>query len=181
MLDNQLWAIIITIIKAGLTSAGTPFSTLPVLQAEQPTQEGVPEGPAIFLTKLPDHRYGSVGRNDKWDEPNTKMVHTEKQQYESTFQVNALAIQDPANVNSLTAADIVNRVAAILQSDYAIVEFRKSDIGIQRIIEIRNPYFIDDKGRNEASPSFDFILSHKQVIISESPVVVTEEYNFNRV
>ena len=181
MLDNQLIKEIIVIIKAGLTAAGAPYSALLVKQSNQPTQQGVPTKSTVFLTKLFDHRHGSLRRDDVWDLDLEKMFHTETQIYETTFQIEALAIQNPADVNSLTASDIVNRVAAILQSDTALTSFWDKDIGIERIEEIRNPYFQDDKQRNEASPSFDFILTHKQVIITESPIVEDITYNFNRV
>lgn len=181
MLDNEIIQVIISIINAGLTAAGSSYAGLLVKQSNQPTQQGVPTKSTVFLTKLPDHRYGSLRREDKWDLDLLKMIHTETQQYESTFQIEALAIQNPKNINSLTAADIVNRVAAILQSDYALTTFRQNELGVERILDIRNPYFQDDKQRNEAVPSFDFILTHKQVIISESPIVETIEYNFNRV
>lgn len=181
MLDNQLIQVIISIINAGLTAAGTPYSKVLIKQSNQPTQQGVPTKSTVFLTKVFDHRYGSLRRNDEWDLDTLKMIHTETQQYESSFQIEALAIQNPADINSLTASDIVNRVAAILQSDFALTTFQDNDIGIERIIDARNPYFQDDKQRNEAVPSFDFILTHKQVIITESPIIESIEYNFNRV
>lgn len=108
------------------------------------------------------------------------MVHAENQQYETTFQVSALVAQNPANVG-LTASDYVNKVAAILSSSAAIVSFEAEAVGILRIGNVQNPWFLDDRERNEASPSFTFVLTHKQSIISYSPVVEEVDYQILRV
>lgn len=181
MLDNQLIAAIVGIIRAGLTAAGTPYSTAVVLQSFQPTQEGVPSVPSVFLHKLSDHRYGFLGRQDIYDEAHEIFTHTETQVYESMFQITTLVTQDPANVNQMTASDLANRVAAILQSDATIATLLTSDIQILRVTDVRNPYFTDDRDRNEANPSFDFTLTHKQIIISSTPVIESVEINFDRV
>ena len=125
--------------------------------------------------------YGYVERKDQWIEEDEIMRHTESQWYETVFQVDALAIQDPSNVTQLTASDIVNYVSSILQSDVALGTFKGQGVGILRITDIRNTPFVDDRDRFEYMPSFDFTLTHEQVIISESPVVLIEEFNIARV
>lgn len=174
MLDNVLIALIRTVIVAGLAVRG--LSAITVKQANQPTQVGVNTGSTIYLSKISDHRYGFLKRDDVWNDMTHVMDHTETQQYETVFQVNALAIQNPADTASLTASDIVNITAEILQSDVALATFRASDVGIERITDIRNPAFSDDTDRFEYSPSFDFTLTHKQVRITNSPTVNTFKY-----
>lgn len=129
---------------------------------------------------------GSIITNPDTGEPimiegDPYMRHTERQWYETTFQISGLAIQDPADVDSLTASDIVNIGISVMQSDATRAALRAKNIGILRVEDVRNPYFVDDKGRFEASPSFDFTLTHEQVIISESPIVQSFEANFKRV
>lgn len=183
MLDNQLIALVISIIKTGLTGLDLGV-VIGVKQAYQPTQQGTPVENTVLLHKIGDHRYGYPLRKDEWI-PDTDgsgvMTHTESQWYETTFQIDALAIQSPSNVTSLTASDIVNYVAAILQSDTALGALKAQGVGILRITEIRNVPFVDDRDRFEYHPSFDFTLTHEQVIISESPVISIEDFNIARV
>lgn len=174
MKDNDLFTNIKAVIDAGL--AANSVAGVQVIQNYQPTQEGVPDGPIVTMNKEPgDERYGSPQHVDKWDptanDGDGAMVHTETQILLSTFQVNALLPQAPNPSLNMTASDMLNLVAAILNSDAAIVTFQGLGLGVLRVTKVRNVPFVDDKGRNEFSPSFDFTLSHSQVIISTSPVV----------
>lgn len=98
-------------------------------------------------------------------------VYTETQQKASLFQCVALATQDPANTNQLTASDIANLGCYVMQSAQTISALEAQGCGVLRIPEVRNPYFTDDRERYEASPSFDFTLTHNQQIITSIPVV----------
>lgn len=174
MLDNALIIAICNAVEAGLTGAGIPG--IPVVQGYQPTDQGVPTTSTIFLYKIGDRRYGTVARNDYWDEDAEKEYHKEEQQYETLFQFSALSTQNPADSNSKTAADILNLVAAILQSDSTIATLQAQDIGILRVQDVRNTPFIDDRGRNEYNPSLDFMVTHKQVLINEIGVIDSREF-----
>lgn len=178
MLDYQLITPIISIIKAGLTAQNI---TAGVKQAYQPTQQGTPSGPTVFVFKLFDHPYGFVGKQDKYDSQTGNMVHTETQTYESHFQISTLSTISPTSLTGLTSSDLANYVAAFLRSDSAKETLRSAGIGIERITEVRNPYFTNDREQNQASPSFDFVLTHKQVIITQVPAVQSVDYNIQRV
>ncbi len=98
------------------------------------------------------------------------------------FQITALSIQIPKlGVAQLTASDIANTAAGIMQSDMSIDTLTSKGLFIYRITDVRNPYFVDDKERFEASPSFDFTLQHEQVIISQTPVVDDFTFDIERV
>lgn len=101
--------------------------------------------------------------------------YTETQQYATTFQASALATQDPSNTESLTASDIANLGAYVMQSSATIAALEAQGIGVLRVPQVRNPYFTDDRQRYEASPSFDFILTHKQIVTTVVPVVTSDE------
>lgn len=105
------------------------------------------------------------------------MIHTEIQQYESIFQLNALATQDPADANAITASDYLNYARYILQSSPTIAALESSGVGIYKISPIRNPYFHDDRDLWEANPNFDFVLTHKQVIVSQTPILQSETFD----
>lgn len=187
MNDNQLISKLIALINAGLVALGfTGANAIVVQQSNQPTQQGVPSGRTIYLTKVPGEvPIGQVGRTDKWVVPTPPaepfMQHAERQWYEITFQFGALAIQNPTDVNSLTASDLLRIVRNLLQSDVAINTLFPQGIGILRIGKLSNLYFVDDKDRFEASPSFDFTLTCEQVILSTNGIVQSFEYNFYRV
>lgn len=169
MLDNQLIALIITTLTSQEAAAGIPG--LPIAAAFQATQQGVNTVPTIYLYKVGDHRYGSPRRVNIWDEVHSVMVHTEIQKYETTFTLSALSTQNPATPSQYTASDIINKAAYILQSMATITDLQEQGVGIMRIPDVRNPYFLDDRARYEASPSFDFILTHNQTIGSTTPIL----------
>lgn len=179
MLDNQLIALIITVLTNGETIAGIPGT--PIAQSFQPTMQGVNTEPTAYLQKIADRRYGFLERSDAWNNTDTAIVHTETQQYETTFQLSTLATQDPNTPSQYTASDICNLCAAILQSDVAVQAFETAGVAIERITDVRNSYFTDDRGQFEASPSFDFVIAHSQVIVSTTPIAVSIDVQMDMV
>lgn len=178
MIDNSIIKELITVLKSGFTGLSLSVT---VKQANQPTQQGVVSTPVIYISKIGDRRIGSPQKEDKYDEEILTMVHTETQVYETTFQINALSTQNPSNTTQHTASDLINFAAYILQGESALVSLRAKNIGVLRVTDIRNPYFVNDSDQFQASPSFDVTLTHKQVIITTAPVVVSTEYNVQRV
>lgn len=175
VLDNQLIALIISTIIAGEAVAG--IEGTPIKQAFQPIKQGVNVEPTAYLHKISDKRYGYPSREEIWVPETETMEHKEVQQYETKFQISALATQDPKNENSKTASDILNLIAYILQSDTTVSDLQSQGVGILRVENVRNPYFLNEKGRYEASPSLDFVLTHKQIITSTSLVLSETELN----
>jgi hypothetical protein len=242
MLDNALFALILLTLKSGLQSIGQNGIT--VVQNNQPTQQGTPSGPSIFIYKVSDERMGfpqrisvqgsgaasftaSIAGNvltvssvasgalaanqliSGTGLPSNVIItslgtgtggagtyilnyapgtlsaramtsigaqgYTETQQYISTFQMSALATQDPSNVESLTASDILNYGVYVMQTGSTIASFEAQGVGILNIAQVRNPYFSDDRVRYEASPSCDFRLTHKQIVTSVIPVILSDE------
>ena len=51
--------------------------------------------------------------------------------------------------------------ADLLQSYDAIRRLRSNGLSVERVTDVRPSYFINDKDRNESSPSFDFTVSYK--------------------
>jgi hypothetical protein len=86
------------------------------------------------------------------------------------MQVGALSVNDP---NQLTAFDIVDRAASTLQSESARQAFLAAGLGILLITDLRAVHFVDDRGRHEMSPSFDFVLTYEQDFGDTNPGVVT--------
>lgn len=179
MTDNDLFRLFLPIINAGLITDGYPGVT--VKQANQPTQQGINTNPAVYIYKLGDKRYGFLMRRDEWDEESETMVHTETQQYETSFRVSALVLQKPQFPGRYTASDLVNEVSSIMQSDSTTKTLIESNVGILRIQPIDNPYFGDDRDQFEASPTFDFTLTYAQTRVSTNPVISSYDYGIKRV
>jgi hypothetical protein len=178
MLDNPLISLLIATLKSGLTARGVSMS---VKQSNQPRQQGPEIGPAAYITKLSDHRHGFVGRSDVWNATDQVIDHTETQVMESTFQITILAPTNPADTSALTASDLAETCASVLQHESAITAFSAQNVGVLRVIDVRNPYFVDDQDQFRASPSFDIVLTHEQSYTAEGVAVSDFEYRISGV
>lgn len=156
-------------VRGALAAGGV---TGEIVQNNQPGQRGRPTGPATLFEKLYDRRYGSLRREDRLDpdEP-LGVIHVETQVYHSTFQVNALA--EPGTP-TVTASDLVNRAAAAMQSDAGLSYLLAQGLTVYRITDVRNPPFMNDQGQFERVPSFDFVLTHEQIMISKAPAATID-------
>ena len=169
MTDNDLIRLFLPIINAGLIADG--FLNVITQQANQPTQQGIPTAPTVYFYKTGNKRFGFLRRMDVWDPVHSVMTHTESQIFETSFQVNALVLQRPTQPYFYTASDLLNEVEAIMQSDNTRATLIAQNVGILRVQDVRNPYFVDDMDNFEASPSFDFTLTYTQTRISTDPVI----------
>ena len=171
--DNDVIQIFLPLITTAINA--TSFAPVIVAQSYQPTQQGVESDPQVVFHKVGHKRYGFLKRFDQWNSVDMEMEHVESQWIESQWQVAALIRQNPATPNQFTASDLVNEVAAILQSDTIRIALMDEGIGILRIENVSNPYFVDDFENFEASPSFDFTLTYQNTRTSLNPVV--SEFN----
>lgn len=175
--DNELLARLIARLNDAISAY--PFvglrSPVTVQQKQQPTQQGVPLGPTVFIERLFDHRHGSsVVLYDPAIVGQT-LTESEVQVYETTFQLSALAIQDPRNLAAPTAADLCNVAAFIVQSRSFLRQFAVDNVGVLRVSEVRNLYFTDDRGRQESHPSFDLVLTYGRATVSTVPLLQSVE------
>lgn len=180
MLDNEIIAALIATVYAEATTAGLP-ATLVVKQANQPTQQGAPTAPAVFISKISHKRYGWGGVQNRFDATLSQQVQETNQYYETLYQFSALVTQDPADVTALTASDVLDAVAGIFNGDTGRAALRAAGMGVLRVTDVRNPYFIDDKGHFAASPSFDLVVTHRSVKVSAVDAVTTIEINLGHV
>ena len=162
MRDNDLFKIIIAELNSLLTGEG--LADVKVKQSYQPTQQSVSEERRIFIHKVTNPQVG------------TGIVYSgtkRTQQYlkRASFQFDALAQQDPSDINSLTASDILTAAADLLQSYDAVRNLRNNGVNIERVTDVRPSYFINDKDRNESSPSFDLTVTYQHDYEKEIPSV----------
>jgi hypothetical protein len=170
--EGQVYTAILATIRAGLLSRAIT-DPIAVKQWYQPRTQGAPTGMAILFSNLANPRYGFLGRFDEWDRTAGVERHTEIQANEYRFQCTAQSppLPPPAPLNSYTAGDLVRLAATILASDAGRMRLQTAGFGIERITQVRQPYFQDEKGQFEAVPSFDFTLAFNQVEVTQSPVV----------
>ncbi len=167
MLDNDLINLFATRLEAVAASGSWKDANgnlYGVSQKEQPTQQGVTTVPQIFFEKLFDNGYGFPEVTHVFDDVNQIMTEVETQLTETTFQVSALVIQDPTDLTIPTASDVVNFCRGFLMARETIRAWKSVGVSILRVITVRNPYFEDDRHRNEATPSFDIVVTHNRVI-----------------
>jgi hypothetical protein len=88
------------------------------------------------------------------------------QQYETTLQFMGIWRH-----GALEAADILNRAAAVLQSDLGLDTLRAAGLGVQRVTTIRNPPLNDDFDEYEAAPTFDCVVTHTVETLTKAPAV----------
>lgn len=173
MKDNDIISLIIGIISDGLT--GLNILGVQIQQAYQPTQQGVIQTPIVLISKIDETRLGWAEKNDIWDDNTQIMTHIETQPYESRFQIGTLVPQI-VDITDMTASDLINSIIAILQSDKALQTMQQSDVQTYRIINIRNPFFTDDRDLFEMSPSFDISILHEQIYeYSDNPISLINE------
>lgn len=179
MTDKQLLILIRAQLLAGLVRQGD--TTTQVIASHQPRSQGRADGPALYVYKLMDHRYGWQHRKQEYDAESGDISVTEKQYMETSFQVTALYPQDPADTTGPTASDLAHRAAMVVNSMLFSAALKTAGVGVQRIMDVRNPYFDNERGQFEASPSFDFTVSHTRCIVDADNAVHAAELNQTRV
>lgn len=164
MNDNALINVLATQLEAASASAGWNY---PVIQKNQPTQEGIPTAPTIFFEKLFDDEYGfPMVSYPTYNQPTNTFTQQEDQWTETHFQVSALVIQDVNNLSLPTASDVVNYLKQYINSRACLAQLKAAGVGILRVTSVRNPYFKDDREIYEANPNFDVVLQHKRTLLA---------------
>lgn len=179
MTDNQLTTLIRAQILAGLSRQG--LSSVLVAGAYQPTTEGRTSEATVYFFPLTDNRYGWQGKKSAYNNLTGVTTIAETQIIESTFQIYALAPQDPTNLNLPTAKDLVNTVAMICNSQAFVSAMSKGGAGVQRVTQVRSPFFVNDQGNFEQSPSFDITITHKRQILEATRTAEEVTHAIHRV
>lgn len=162
MKDNDLIDLLATKIEEGLASAGL---SLPVIQLEQPTQQGVEEN-AIYLQKLFDQEYGWA-QNKKTINTNPDKTITSKdtQQVITPFQISIFyQIIPDATASQPTASDILNYLKAYLNHRTIMSQFRAAGVGVLRIVRISNDAHHNDYSQFQLMPLMQIDLVHTREI-----------------
>lgn len=178
MTANETLAILISAVSTIMAQTGMPVD---VQAAFQPTNQGTQVAPFIAIHYVSSRRYGFPQVVETYNASTTSFDRVESYILEETYQFTAYAMADPANTTPPTAYDYAKRAAAVLQSAQLRGILLKYGIGFQRVTDIRTPFFIDDRERQEMSPSFDFTITREETVNYSVPVVVDTEIDIHRV
>ena len=168
MLESSLAALIKTTLDDGLAVRSLPAT---VKQGNQPRQVGTLSTPEVTFFHISTVPVGWPERKDEWDQENERLIHKEIQNLESRWQMGAVIPQVVTDSTLPTAADYLRVCVAIFQSNATLKTLVAQDVGIQHISLVRSVWYVDDKGQNAESPSFDVILAHQDIFITETPVI----------
>lgn len=180
MRDNEIFIMFRSLLLQMMPERG--ITDVLVKQNYQPTQQGRPNQSTVFMTKITDRRHGSRRIDESYDEDQQAIIRTETQVMESTFQFAALVSErNPADNTELTAADVLKTVAAILQSPDFIEAIKVQGAQVLRITDIRTTPTDNDRDRFEFEPSFDVVLTHKDIFTKQIPAVTKVTSGLHRV
>jgi hypothetical protein len=168
-------------VIAPLMALDTALTGVGLLRMNQPRQQGTPSTPTVFFVKVTERNWGSPKRGQVWDDGRGKFVTSLLQACAATYQFMALVPQDPSNEDQPTESDVLQQFRAIMQTDEVLDAFRAQGISIERIADVRNPYFTDDRDQFEANPSFDVALTYSRNYAGTIPAVSTFDSNVSRV
>lgn len=172
MRDNDIMKILIAELKILLNDNG--LSDVKIKQSYQPTQQKTSNDRSIFIHKISNPQVGT-GISYNGD------IRIQKYLKRASYQFDALAQQDPSDINSLTASDILTTAADLLQSYGGIRVLGKNGVNIERVTDVRQAYFINNNDRNESSPSFDLTVNYEHNYETQTPAIIGTRPNLHGV
>lgn len=165
MIDADVQTAIKSVLDTRLPAAG--ISGAIVSQSFNPTTQGASLEPQLVFTKITARRWGWQGRKYALVAgPSPTFDKTESYWIRATYQLSGFMNQDPTDPASLSAYDVLDICAAIMQSEEGLAIFRAASIGVDRITDIRTPSSRGDDDRFMVDPSFDFVLSYQNELAS---------------
>ena len=144
---------------------GTEFADTPIIQKDQPAQQGIPYERAVYFQKLFDRKRGwAKTTTAPQTQEGFKFNVKDEQLIATHFQISTLAIQDPADLNSVTASDLANQLAMWMNHRMTVEYFMKSNVNVEMVTELKNNPFEDDRHRSEYHPGFELVVTHSREI-----------------
>ena len=171
MTDTELFALArVTLLE--LLSL-QPLAEQPlIIRANQPTQAGrVDTGKALYLSMVGVHNHGWQQRTPVLNTNTGLIDYRENQLVESTFQLSALAAD----------TDLLRLANRLMQTVVYVSKLRQAGVGILRVTDVRAPASANDVNQFEINASFDFTLTHHQVVTVTTPAVTILDLDLLRV
>ena len=196
--DFDVAELIIQVLRTGLNALG--LNAVGIKQLYQPRQVGIEPGPTLYFFKVVAPRYGFPSRKDRFNTDSNSFRHTETVWRTPTYQISGYSIRTQQrfrdwgfaptrhNFNRgnfsgtlplLSASDIVETAADVMQTSSTRLLLLERQVGIIRITDIRENYFSDERRRYEQNPTFDFQLSYRHTLITRVDPVTSYCINSN--
>ena len=169
MNDKKLEILIRNQLIGGLEDLG--LDDVEVVAGYQPTIQSEPSRPFIYFFKIDTVPQGWQKRAREATIIPDAFNSTGQQAVISNYQFGARVDLDLADMDQLTAADLVSYTSMIIQSRGTISALAKSGVNMTRASNERNPYFINNKDQHEAAPSFDIGFSYVRSIKRPTGVI----------
>jgi hypothetical protein len=168
--ENDIWTDMIALLNEALTAKNIVGMT--VMRSFQPTD--VTGKNFVLINKISSRRYGWRGRHDK--KINNVMTHIEKYFQEMRFQINVIKKINLNDISEITAADIANMIIDYLLSDKGLASLRSKGYMPLRVLDVRNPTFVNETDNFQFNPNFDLICTIQQEIVDNQKIV--DAYDF---
>jgi len=179
MIEADVWRALIAVLRTGLDNQG--FNDVTIHQAYQPIKQGPDTLRSVYLHKITSQRVGHQGKKHDFNSGNDNFDVIEKYWLAVTFQLMSLVSQDITDENSITAYDVTDLCAAILQTEATRKALLNDNISIERIGQILVSFSVDDKDEFDLDPTFDFVLLYEQILTSTVPKIDTFEADIKRI
>jgi hypothetical protein len=186
--ESQLLIQLVTLLDTGIAAyIANPYNTRPVpagltsARAFQPRQQGAELTPTIYVNWAGSVPRGYPKRQSKYDADTGLMMHIQGQRMESTYHIEALIPQSPADPDAMTESDVLDVARFILQNDATIETLRPLNVGLLRVTQINSQYIVDDREQNENVPFFEIVFSHRKEVTLTAPTIDTFNTVFARV
>ena len=159
--ENDIWSFLkneLNIWEVGYVDSVT------IRRAFQPSQNKTITDFLASIFQISNKRYGFQGSTDKFNTDLDQMEHFERYIYNKTLQISTQQLTEDTTVR--TAGDAAESLASYLQSQAFIDRIVEQGIEILRITEVRHPHYETSSGQYRGDPSFDFVLSYTQEIMT---------------
>lgn len=172
MTELQIFKLIRIVLLQGF--AGQDMDNVRVKRSYASTKSSAPDAPAVIMHRIDSLRVGWSSRTFSLTE--TEARQTTSQNHAITFQFNALVpVEEEETDDTLTAGDLLDTAALILQSRAMLDACKAAGIGIERISAIRSNYVQNENDNWEQEPSFDLVIDVKKELITSVNVVTSTD------
>lgn len=179
MRDIELEVRFRELLGAGFASLGDTETQ--IVRSDQPTHQGRDTARAVYFFESGRRNFGTQFRQHVYDPASLTLETTEAQWQEVTLQLFALSPDDPSDLTRPTAGDLLTTANLICAGLDFRQGLRANGVGVLRVTEIRTPYFENDRGQFEPSPSFDLTLTNLRSLQRKAPGATSTVITVERV
>ena len=173
--ENDIWVDMIALLNEALTAKN--ITNMTVMRSFQPTD--VTGKNLVLINKISSRRYGWRGKHNTIIDG--VMKHIEKYFQEMRFQISVLKKINLADTSEITAADVANMLIDYLLSDTGLKSMRSKGYMPIRVVDVRNPSFVNVNDNYQFNPNFDLICTVQQEIVEPQAIIEGSDFTLKGV